>query len=184
MQASELRSGSTFEMDGAIYTVVEYQHVQRPRLAAMIKAKIKNVETGQVFERRFNIGDTLGDVFIEKKEMQYLYSDGNLYYFMDVETYDQMPLDKEIVEDAIKYVKEGGNLTIHFALGRVVAVVPPLFVTLKIVNCEPAVAGDTAKNTLKPAELETGLVVKVPLFIGNEETIKVDTRTGEYVERA
>lgn len=183
MLASDLRINSTFEMDGHIFTVVEIQHVQQPRLAAFIRAKIKNVETGQVLEKRFNTGDKLGEAFVERKEMQYLYKDGNLYYFMDLETYDQMPLDESVVEDAMKYVKENGAVYISFALNRVIAVTPPLFVDLKIVNCEPGVAGDTAKSAYKPAELETGLVVRVPLFVNNEETIRIDTRTGEYVER-
>lgn len=183
MQVGDLKIGSTFEMEGSIYTIVEMQHVQQPRLAAFIRAKIKNVETGQVLEKRFSTSDKVGEAFVDKKDMQYLYNDGNLYYFMDVETYDQIPLDKKTVEDVMKYVKENSAVSIHFALGRVIAVVPPLFVDLKIVNCEPGVAGDTAKNAYKPAELETGFVVKVPLFINNEETIRVDTRTGEYVER-
>ena len=183
MTANDFKMGTTFEMEGNIYQVVDFQHVQQPRLAAFVRAKIKNVETGQVLEKRFNTGDKVGDAMIEKKEMQYLYSDGDLYYFMDTETYDQIPLDKATVEDALKYVKENGTVTIHTALNRVVAVVPPLFVELKIVECEPGVAGDTAKNVTKPATMETGLVVRVPLFVNQDETIRVDTRTGEYVER-
>lgn len=183
MQASDLRINTTFEMDGHIYTVMEYQHVQQPRLAAFIRAKIKNVETGQVVEKRFNTGDKLGDAFVDKKEMQYLYKDAGLYYFMDLETYEQFPLDEEVVADTMKFVKDNGTVTIAKALGRVISVTPPLFVELKIVECEPAVAGDSAKSAYKPATMETGLLVKVPLFIDNGETIKVDTRTGDYVER-
>ena len=183
MQGSDLKVGVTFEMDGNIFTVVESHHVQQPRLAAFIRAKIKNVETGQVLEKRFNTGDKLGDAYIEKKEMQYLYEDGDLYYFMDVETYDQMPLDKKTVEEAMRFVKENGTVTIAFALNRIISVTPPLFVDLKIVECEPGVAGDSAKSAYKPATLETGYVVRVLLFINNEETIKIDTRTGDYVER-
>ena len=184
MIANDFKIGSTFEMDGNIFQIVDYQHVQQPRLAAFIRAKIKNVETGQVLEKRFNTGDKVGDAFVEKRDMQYLYNDGNLYYFMDPENFEQIPLDKETVQDALKYVTENGMVTIHTALDRVIAVVPPLFVNLKIVSCEPGVAGDTAKNVTKPAELETGLVVKVPLFVSDTDTIKIDTRTGEYVERA
>ncbi len=183
MFANDFRINSTFEMDGNIYVVVESQHIQQPRLAAFVRAKIKNVETGQVLEKRFNTGDRFGDVVIEKKEMQYLYKDDSLYYFMDTTTYEQIPLNEEIVADAMKYVKENGIVTIHYGLGRVIGVFPPLFVDLKIVKCDPGVAGDTAKSAYKPAIMETGLMVRVPLFINNDDTIRVDTRTGDYLER-
>ena len=183
MQAGDLRIGTTFEMDGAVWTVLDFQHVQQPRLAPLMKTKIKNIETGQVLEKRFKVTEKLGSAFVEKKDMQFLYQDGSIYYFMDTENYEQLALDGKIVEEAMPFIKEGAMVNIHSALNRVIAVIPPIFVELKIVKCEPGVAGDTAKSAYKPAELETGLVVKVPLFVNNEETIKVDTRTSEYVER-
>lgn len=183
MQASDLKINTTFEMDGNIYVALDVRHVQQPRLASFMSIKYKNIETGQVFENRFNPGDKLGEAQIEKKEMQYLYNDDNLYYFMDMETFDQIPLDKKTCEDAMKYVKENGTVTIQRALNRVIAVNPPLFVELKIVSSEPALVGDTARNVQKTAVLETGHSIKIPLFVNAGETIRVDTRTGEYVER-
>jgi elongation factor P len=183
MQASDLKVNSTFEMDGNVYVALEVRHVQQPRLASFMSIKYKNIETGQVFENRFNPGDKLGDAQIERKEMQYLYKDGNLYYFMDTETFDQIPLNEEIVADAMKYVKENGIVTVSYALGRVFAVTPPLFVELEVTDCEPGLAGDSARSTTKPAVLETGVSVRIPLFVNTGEIIRVDTRTGEYVER-
>jgi elongation factor P len=183
MQASDLKIGSTFEMDGKVYVVIERMHVNRPRLAALIRTKLKNVETGQVLEKNFSNADKFGDAFIEKKDMQYIYNDGDLYYFMDLETYDQIALNKETLGESVKYITENMIVTIQSTLGRVISVVPPLFVELKIVKCEPGVAGDTAKAAYKPAEMETGLLVKVPLFVNEGEKIKIDTRTDEYIER-
>ena len=183
MIANDLKINSTFEMDGNIYVALDVRHVQQPRLASFMSIKYKNVETGQVFENRFSPGDKIGDAQIERKEMQYLYKDGNLYYFMDTETYDQMPLDEKVVSDAMKYIKENGTVTISFALNRVIAVNPPLFVELQIVSSEPGLSGDTARNVTKPAVLETGASIRIPLFVNEGEIIRVDTRTGEYVER-
>lgn len=183
MNVTDLKIGNTFEMDGKLYTVVEYQHVSRPRLAALIKTKIKNIETGQVLEKNFSPSETVGDAFIERRDMQYSYKDGNLYYFMDLETYDQVPIDYEMVKDAMNYVTEETIVTVNYALGKILSVTPPLFVDLQIVECEPAVAGDTSRTAYKPAKVETGLIVKVPLFVNGDEKIRIDTRTGEYVER-
>lgn len=183
MQANEFKMGSTFKLDGKIYTVVYFQHVSQPRLAAIIRTKIKNVETGQTVERSFGPSDYVEDISIEKHEMSFLYEDNGLYYFMDSETYEQIPLNKDTCEDAMKYVTTETPVTIAQADGKIISVTPPLFVNLKIVECEPAVAGDTSRTAYKDAKLETGITVKVPLFVNNEETIKVDTRTGVYVER-
>ena len=183
MQASDLKINSTFEMDGNIFVTIDVRHVQQPRLASFMSIKYRNVETGNVFENRFNPGDKLGEAQIEKKDMQFLYKDDNLYYFMDTETYDQMPLDEKIVAEAMKYVKENGIVTINFALGRVISVNPPTFVELQIVDTEPGFAGNTATNATKPGKLETGHTIRIPLFVNIGETIRVDTRTGEYVER-
>ncbi|MBQ0017317.1 MAG: elongation factor P [Clostridiales bacterium] len=183
MTTGDLKIGSTFMMDGNVYVVVEWQHVCQPRLAAFIRGRIKNVETGAVLERNFKTNEKVDEAIIEKKEMQYLYNDGDLYYFMDKETFDQVPLNKADCEDALKYIVENMDATINYCNGRVISVTPPLFVELKIVECEPAVQGDTSKSAMKPAKLETGLEIKVPLFVNNEETVRVDTRTGEYMER-
>lgn len=184
MQANDLKINSTFEMDGSVYVALEVRHVQQPRLASFMSIKYRNIETGQVFENRFNPGDKLGEAQIERKEMQYLYRDENLYYFMDTETYDQIPLDVKAIENSMKYVKENSNVTVTFALGRVIDVVPPLFVELEIIESEPGLAGNTATNSTKSAKLETGHSIRIPLFVNQGEIIKVDTRTGEYVGKA
>ena len=172
MTPADLKVGTTFEMDGNIYTAIEVMHRQQPRLAAVIIAKIKNIETGQLLEKRFGAGDKISGVTVERKDMTYLYNDGTLYYFMDPETYDQIPLDYETVKDALKYIVENTTVKIVSVKGKVISVEPALFVDLRIVECEPAVAGDTAKSAYKPATLETGFVVKVPLFVGNDEVIR------------
>lgn len=183
MNSNDIKVGSTFEWEGNIYVAVEWQHVCQPRLAAFIRGRIKNIETGQVLERNFRNGDKFGDAVIEKIDMQYLYNDNGIYYFMNKDNYEQLPINKDMCEEALKYIMENDDATVSFCNGKVISVTPPMFVTLKIVDCEPAVAGDTTKTALKPATLETGIVVKVPLFVNNGETIRIDTRTGEYMER-
>ena len=183
MQTGDIKKGMTFIMDGKIYTAVEWQPVQQPRLAAFIRARIRNVETGAVLERNFKTNENVELCRIDRKEMQYLYNDNGIYYFMDMETYDQLPLSKEQVGDSMDYLMENSMATIESVNGKVISVNPPLFVDLKIVECEPAVQGDTSKSAMKSAKLETGITVKVPLFVSQEDTIRVDTRTGEYLER-
>ena len=183
MQTGDIKKGMTFIMDGKIYTAVEWQPVQQPRLAAFIRARIRNVETGAVLERNFKTNESVEICRIDRKEMQYLYNDNGIYYFMDMETYDQLPLSKEQVGDSMDYLMENSMATIESVNDKVISVNPPLFVDLKIVECEPAVQGDTSKSAMKSAKLETGLIVKVPLFVSQEDTIRVDTRTGEYLER-
>jgi len=183
MVASEIKRGSTFEREGVIYTVVDFQHVCQPRMAAFIRAKIKNVETGQVIEIRLNTGDRLNDVVIEKREMQYLYKDDSICYFMDMETYEQLPVNAEDCAECLEYITENMMATVKSCNGKIISVEPPLFVELEIVECEPAVAGDTNKNASKPAKLETGKEIRVPLFVNNHERIRIDTRTGDYMER-
>ncbi|MGI5841878.1 MAG: elongation factor P [Christensenellales bacterium] len=183
MQASDLKINTVFVMDGSIYVALDVRHVQQPRLASFLSVKYKNIETGQVFENRFNPGDKLEEANIERREMQYLYQDGNLYYFMDVETYDQIPIDEKVVGETMKLIKEGATVTIHFALGRIIAVVPPLFVELEVVDAEPGLAGDTTRSVLRPAKVETGYEVRIPLFVNVGDIIRIDTRTGEYAER-
>ncbi len=183
MQIGDVKIGTTFEMDGKLWYCVEYQHVSRPRLAALIRTKIKNLETGQVLEKNFGPTDVVGDVFIDRREMQFSYDDGDLYYFMDMETYDQVPLNWDQVKDVMKYVTSESTVTVSFVNGKVIGVAPQTFVEMTLVECEPAVAGDTSRTAYKPAKTETGLVVKVPLFVNQGERIRIDTRTGEYMER-
>ena len=183
MQTGDIKLGNTFIFDGKMYTAVEWQHVCQPRLAAFIRAKIKNIETGAVIERNFKTNENVELVQIERKEMQYLYSDNDIYYFMDMESYEQIPVSKDQVGDAMKYILENTNATIQFANGNVISVEPPIFVELKVVDTEPAVQGDTSKSAMKSAKLETGLEIKVPLFVGNDDVVRVDTRTCTYLER-
>lgn len=181
--AGDFRKGVTFEMDGNIYVVVDFLHVKPGKGSPFVRAKIKNIVTGQVQERTFNPSDKFQVAIIEKKEMQYLYNEGDIYYFMDMETYDQIPLNKAQVEDALNYITENMMANIQFYKGAAFSVEPPNFVELLIVECEPGIQGDTSKAGYKPATLETGLVLNVPLFVNNGERIRVDTRTATYMER-
>ena len=181
--AGDFRNGLTFEINGQPHIIVEFQHVKPGKGAAFVRTKMKNVVTGQVLERTFNPTEKVEEAKIEKKEMQYLYSEGDIYYFMDMESYDQIPLNKNQVEEALKFITENMNVTIQFYKGEAFSVVPPNFVELTIVECEPGIQGDTSKAGNKPATLETGFVIQVPLFVNNGERIRVDTRTGTYMER-
>ncbi len=181
--AGDFRKGVTFEMEGNVYVVVEFLHVKPGKGSPFVRTKIKNVITGQVLERTFNPTDKFPIAVIERKEMQYLYNEGDLYYFMDMETYDQIPLNKSQVEDAMNFMTENMTATIQFYKGTAFSVEPPTFVELTIVDCEPGIQGDTAKSSYKPAKLETGYVINVPLFVNNGEKIRVDTRDGSYMER-
>jgi len=183
MTASEFRKGITIEWDGGVWNIVDFQHVKPGKGAAFVRTKIKNVMTGAVVERSFNPTDKMPRAIVETKDMQYVYNDGGLYYFMDLETYEQMPLNRDQVEDAIPYVKEGSNVTVRFFKGSAFSVQPPNFVELEVTDTEPGFKGDTASNTYKPATLETGYQVQVPLFINIGDRIRVDTRVGEYMER-
>ena len=181
--AGDFRKGATFEMDGTVYSVVDFQHVKPGKGAAFVRTKLKNVITGQTLERTFNPSDKYPIAHIERKDMQYLYNEGDLYYFMDLETYEQIPLNKEDCEDALKYVTENMTVLIQFYKGKAFSVEPPNFVELNIVECDPAVAGNTSTTAMKQAKLETGVTVLVPLFVNNGERIRIDTRTGTYMER-
>lgn len=184
ISAGEFRKGTTFEMDGQVFNIVDFQHVKPGKGAAFVRTKIKNVITGAVLEKTFNPTEKFPEAVIERKEMQYLYNDGSLYYFMDTNTYEQIPLNQSIVEDAVKFLKENDLAIIRFFKGEAFSVEPPNFVELEITHTEPGVKGDTATNTLKPATVETGATVMVPLFINTGDRIRIDTRTGEYMERA
>ena len=182
--AGDFKKGITIEWDGGVWNIVDFQHVKPGKGAAFVRTKIKNVMTGAVVERSFNPTDKMPKAIIETKEMQYVYNDGDLYYFMDVETYEQLPLSKDQVEDAIPFVKEGTNVTMRFFKGKAFSVEAPNFVVLEVTDTEPGFAGDTASNTYKPATLETGFSLQVPLFINTGDMIQIDTRTGEYLKRA
>ena len=183
ISAGEFRKGITFEMDGEVFTVVDFQHVKPGKGSAFVRTKFKNIKTGATVERSFNPSDKYPKAHIETKEMEYLYTDGELYYFMDPETYDQIPLNYSQVEDAIQYLKENMNATIKFHKGEAFSVAPPNFVELLITVCEPGLKGDSATGATKPATVETGAQVLVPLFVNEGDTIRIDTRTGEYMER-
>ena len=184
ISAGEFRNGVTFEMDGQVMQVVEFQHVKPGKGAAFVRTRLKNVMTGAVLERTFSPTDKYPKAHIETKEMQYLYSDGELYYFMDIETYEQIPLNHDQVEDAIDFIVENETVKVRFFKGNPFSVEAPNFVELTVTHTEPGFKGDTATGTTKPAELETGYKINVPLFVNEGDRIRVDTRTGEYMERA
>ena len=182
--AGDFRNGVTFDMDGQVFQVIEFQHVKPGNGAAVVRTKLKNVITGAVVEKSFNPTDKFENAYVERKEYEYLYNDGELYYFMDKETYEQLPLNADKLGDNFKFVKENDTVKIMSYKGNVFGVEPPLFVELEVTDTEPGVRGDTATNVTKPATLETGAVIKVPIFINQGEKIRIDTRTGEYMERA
>ena len=184
MTAGEFRNGVTFEMDGQVQQVIEFQHVKPGKGAAFVRVKMKNVVTGAVTETSFNPTAKFEEAFVERREMQYLYNEGDLYYFMDNETYENIPISKDVLSDNFKFVKENMDCKVLSYKGNVFGVEPPNFVELEVTKTEPGVRGDTATNTLKPATLETGAEIRVPLFINEGEMIRIDTRTGEYMERA
>ncbi|MGL4284607.1 elongation factor P [Eubacterium aggregans] len=183
ISAGEFRKGVTFEMDGNVFVVVDFQHVKPGKGAAFVRTKYRNVITGAIREEAFNPNDKFQKAHIDTKEMEYLYSDGDLYYFMDSESYEQIPLNFEVVEEALKYLKENDTATIKFFKSEAFSVSAPNFVTLQITKTEPGFKGDTATGANKPATVETGATITVPLFVEEGDTIRVDTRTGEYMER-
>ena len=183
VSAGDFKNGLTIQMDNGIWQIIEFQHVKPGKGAAFVRVKMKNVITGAVIERTFNPSEKLQGAEIEKKDMQYLYNDGELYYFMDNNTYDQMPLNEEQIGDALKYIKENMNVTMLAFKGKVFAVEPPMFVELEVTYTEPGFSGNTTTTSGKPATLENGYEISVPLFINIGDVIKIDTRTGEYMER-
>ena len=184
ISAGEFRNGITFDMDGKVMQVVEFQHVKPGKGAAFVRVKMKDVINGGVTETSFNPTAKFPTAFVERKKMEYSYNDGDLYYFMDQETYDMVPLDGSVLDDGFKFVKENDVCTIMSYKGKVFGVEVPNFVDLTVTATEPGFAGNTATNTLKPATVETGADVKVPLFINEGDRIQIDTRTGEYLGRA
>lgn len=183
ISAGDFRNGITLEMEGNIYQIIEFQHVKPGKGAAFVRTKLKNIINGGVVEKTFRPTEKFPQARIERKDMQYLYSDGDLYNFMDTETYDQIALNSDKVGDSLKFVKENEMVKICSHNGNVFAIEPPLFVELEITDTEPGFKGDTATGATKPATVETGATVYVPLFVEQNDVIKIDTRTGEYLSR-
>lgn len=184
ISAGDFRNGITFEMDDELYQVIEFQHVKPGKGAAFVRAKIRNIISGTILENTFNPNEKFQTAFIERNDMQYLYRDGGLFYFMNTETFENIPVDEEVVGDALKFIKESDVVKVLSHKGNVFGVEPPTFVTLEITQTEPGIRGDTATNVQKPATVETGAEIRVPLFINTGDKIIIDTRTGEYSERA
>ncbi|MBP2642281.1 MAG: Elongation factor [Firmicutes bacterium] len=184
ISSSDFRNGVTIEIDGNVWQVVDFQHVKPGKGAAFVRAKIKNVKTGAVVERTFNPGEKLPKAHIDRREMQYLYESDNMYNFMDNETYDQIALNATQLGDAIRFLKENMNIGIMMFQGNIIGLDLPYSVELEVIETDPGVRGDTATGGTKPAKLETGYVVKVPLFINVGDVLRIDTRTGDYIERA
>ena len=184
ISVSDFRNGITFEMDGKVMQIVEFQHVKPGKGAAFVRVKMKNVITGAVTETTFIPNDKYPTAYIERKKMEYSYADGSLYYFMDMETYEMTPVDKDILDSSFRFVKENDTCTVLSYKGNVFSVEAPNFVELTVTKADPGVKGDTATNVTKPATVETGAEIKVPLFINEGDRISIDTRTGEYLGRA
>lgn len=183
ISAGDFRKGITIDIDGQVWSIVDFQHVKPGKGAAFVRTKIKNAITGSVLERTFSPTEKFPKAHIEKKEMQYLYSDGELYYFMDMESYEQLPLNHDLVEEALPFIKENMTVEVKFFKENAFSVDAPNFVELEVTETDPGFKGDTATGATKPAILETGYKIMVPLFIEQGDVLRVDTRTGEYMER-
>ena len=183
ISAGEFRNGVTIELEGNIYQIIEFQHVKPGKGAAFVRTKLKNIKSGGVVEKTFRPTEKCETAHIDRKDMQYLYNDGELYNFMDNETYEQIALNKDVIGDALKFVKENETVKVVSHKDQVFAVEAPLFVELEITECEPGVKGDTATGATKPCTVETGATLNVPLFVNQGDVIKIDTRTGEYLSR-
>ena len=183
VNAGSFKNGITIEMDNGIWQIVEFQHVKPGKGSPFVRAKLKNVKTGSVIETSFNPTEKFDLAHIDKTKYSYLYRDGDMYVFMNLETYDQIPLSPDQVGDAMKFVKENDECMICSCNGDIISIEPPMFVELEVTDTEPGVKGDTATGATKPATVETGATVQVPLFVDQGETIKIDTRTGEYLSR-
>ena len=184
VSAGDFKNGITIDIDGQVFQTIEFQHVKPGKGAAFVRTKLKNIISGGVVEKTFRPTEKFDEARIERVEMQYLYDDGDLHYFMDVNTYDQIALTTEQIGDALKFVKENEMVKICSHKGNVFSVEPPLFVELQITETEPGFKGDTATGATKPATVETGAQVNVPLFVNEGDVIKIDTRSGEYLSRA
>ena len=183
ISAGDFRNGVTFEMESQVYRIVDFQHVKPGKGAAFVRTKLKNVITGAVLEKTFNPTEKVEEAQIDRKDMQYLYNDGEVYYFMDSETYEQLPLNKDELGDTLKYLLDNMVVKILSYKGKVFGIEPPMFVELEVTYTEPGFKGNTSTGTMKPATLETGYSVNVPLFVEIGDKIRIDTRSGEYMER-
>ena len=183
VSAGDFKNGLTIELEGNVFQIVEFQHVKPGKGAAFVRTKLKNIKSGGVIEKSFRPTEKFENAHIDRKDMQYLYNDGDLYHFMDSETYDQIALSQEEIGDSLKFIKENETVKVCSHKGSVFAIEPPLTVELLVTETEPGVKGDTATGATKPATVETGATVNVPLFVNQEDTIKIDTRTGEYISR-
>ena len=183
VSAGDFRNGVTFEMDGGVYQIIEFQHVKPGKGAAFVRTRLKNLKTGAVVEKTFRPTEKMSKAHIDRQDMQQLYSDGELFHFMNNETFDQIAINASDVGDALEFVKENETVKILSHDGKIFGIEPPLFVELEITQTEPGFAGNTAQGATKPAIVETGASVQVPLFINQNEIIKIDTRTGEYLGR-
>ena len=184
IDAGEMKKGITVELDGQLYQVLDYQHIKVARGSAQVRLRLRDIRAGHTTERVFQASQKFARAFIERRPVQYLYNDASLYYFMDTETFEQMPLDKAMVDDALSYLKEGLKLQVVTHRGEAIGIELPVSVELRVTETGPGFKGDTASAGSKPATMETGITIHVPFFINTGDTIKVDTRTGEYLERA
>ncbi len=183
ISTNEFKNGTTIKLEGQLFQIIEFQHVKPGKGGAFVRTKLRSLTTGNVHERTFRAGEKVEDAFIEYKKFQYLYASGGEYHFMEQQTYEQFQLNAEQLADVVHYLKENMIITASFYEGKLIRVEPPIFVELKVLEAEPGLKGDTAKSGTKQVRLETGYVVQVPLFIEKDNIIKIDTRTGEYVER-
>jgi len=183
ISAGEFRNGVTIELEGGIYTIIDFQHVKPGKGAAFVRSTLRNLETGSILEKTFRPSEKMPRAHIERRDLQYMYNDGQLYYFMDTESFEQLEINASDVADTMVYVKENEMVKVLEHNGRIFGIEPPMFVELAITDTEPGFKGDTAQGATKPATVETGASVKVPLFISVGEVIKIDTRTGEYLGR-
>lgn len=183
ISAGDFRNGITFEFEGNVYQIIEFQHVKPGKGAAFVRTKLKNVMIGSVIERTFRPNEKMERAHVERKDLQYLYNDSGLYYFMDLETFEQMPVNESQIGDSLKFVKENEMVKILSYKGNIFGIEPPTFVELKVIQTDPGFKGDTAQGATKPATLETGAVIYVPLFIDEGDVLRIDTRTSEYMVR-
>jgi len=183
VSSNDFQNGISIEVEGEVYTIVEFQHVKPGKGQAFVRTKLKNLKTGNVISRNFRAGEDVKEAYLDRKEVEYLYSDGDNYYFMDTRNYEQISLSREEVERARPYLKENMVIVALFYQGKPISVEPPIFVELEVVETEPGLKGDTVSGGTKPARLETGLTIQVPLFVEKGDRVKVDTRNGKYVSR-
>ena len=183
VSTNDLKRGMTLDLDGTLFQIVEFQHVKPGKGGAFVRTKLRNVKTGAVIDRTFNAGVNVGLAIVERKEMQYLYRDGDSFVFMDTDTYEQLPIPSEVVGDGVNYLVEGATAVVPVHEGSAIGIELPASVILRVTQTDPGVKGDRVSGALKPATLETGLVVQVPLFVEEGDLVKVDTRTGDYLTR-